>query len=462
MPDRKIISGLKGVRGAFSLNRAETRELYSRYVNPGLSKMLAALAFDRSFVRAEGIFVYDEEGAEYLDFLAGYGSLPLGHNPAGVLQAIDMVKERPAFLQATTSPLQAALAHDLALITPGDLQRSFFCNSGAEAVEAALKLARASTGKRGFVHCTGAFHGKTFGALSVSGREKYKRPFIPLLPGVREIPFGDLDALETELRKGDCAAFIVEPVQGEAGVIVPPPGFLKGASELTRRYGALLILDEVQTGLGRTGLMFACQHEEVVPDVLCLAKALGGGVMPIGATITTEEVWDRAYGGLSKALLHTSTFGGGSRACAAALAAVQEIVERDLPRRAGEMGAYLLEGLTRLKEKHPLIRDVRGKGLLIGIEFESSAGSLTDMLSFGMLSRVTEEYLASLVAGKLLNEYRVITAYTLNNPNVMRLEPPLTVEKSQIDYVLKALDEILDAHRGFFGLARSALKGYRR
>lgn len=457
MSDRKIASELKGIRGALSLDRAQARELYSRYVNPGLSKMLAVLGFDRNFVRAEGIFVYDEEGAEYLDFLGGYGSLPLGHNPPEVLEAIEMVKERPGFLQATTSSLPAALAHDLALITPGALQRSFFSNSGAESVEAALKLARASTGKHGFVYCTGAFHGKTFGALSVSGREKYKRPFMPLLPGAREIPFGDLDALETELRKGDCAAFIVEPVQGEAGVIVPPPGFLKGARELTRRYGALLILDEVQTGLGRTGLMFACQHEDVVPDVLCLAKALGGGVMPIGATIATEEVWDRAYGSLGKALLHTSTFGGGSRACAAALAAIQAIVERDLPRRAGEMGAYLLEGLKRLKEKHPLIRDVRGKGLLVGIEFESSAGSLGDMLTFGMLSRVTEEYLASLVAGKLLNEYRVITAYTLNNPNVMRLEPPLTVEKSQIDYVLKALDEILETHRGFFSLARSAL-----
>ncbi len=462
MSDRKIASGLKGVRGALSLDQAQTRELYSGYVNPGLSKMLAVLGFDRDFVRAEGVFVYDGEGAEYLDFLGGYGSLPLGHNPPEVLEAIEMVRERPGFLQASTSPLQAALAHDLALVTPGALQRSFFSNSGAEAVEAALKLARASTGKQGFVHCTGAFHGKTFGALSVSGREKYKRPFMPLLSGAREIPFGDLDALETELRKGDCAAFIVEPVQGEAGVIVPPPGFLKGARGLTRRYGALLILDEVQTGLGRTGLMFACQHEDVVPDVLCLAKALGGGVMPIGATITTEEVWDRAYGGFAKALLHTSTFGGGSRACAAALAAIQAIVERDLPRRAGEMGAYLLEGLKRLKEKHPLIRDVRGKGLLIGIEFESSAGSLGDMLSFGMLSRVTEEYLASLVAGKLLNEYRVITAYTLNNPNVMRLEPPLTVEKSQIDYVLKALDEILEVHRGFFSLARSAFKGYKR
>ena len=460
MPDQKA-SSLKGIQGALSLSRAETRELYSRYVNPGLSKMLAALDFDRKFVRAEGIYVYDEEGAEYLDFLGGYGSLPLGHNPPAVLRAMEAVRDRPSFLQATASSLQAALAHDLAQLAPGDLCRSFFCNSGAEAVEAALKLARASTGKQDFVHCTGAFHGKTFGALSVSGREKYKKPFAPLLPGCREIPFGDLDALEGELRKGGCAAFIVEPVQGEAGVIVPPPGFLKGARELTQRYGALLILDEVQTGLGRTGLMFACQHENVVPDVLCLAKALGGGVMPIGAAVATEEVWEKAYGGLSKALLHTSTFGGGSRACAAALAAIQEIVEKDLPRHAGEMGSYLLEGLKRLKEKHPLIRDVRGKGLLVGIEFESSAGPVMDALSFGMLSKVTEEYLASLVAGKLLGAYRVITAYTLNNPNVMRLEPPLTVEKTHIDYVLKALDQILEAHKGFLSLARSALKGYK-
>lgn len=458
-PISKDRTALLGLDGALSLDRSTAGDLFSRYVNPGLKILLSAIGFDRRFVRATGVAVFDDSGNEYLDFLAGYGSLPFGHNPKEILSAVDLVSENPNFLQAQSSPFQAALAHDLAQVTPGDLEVSFFSNSGTEAVESALKLARGAQGEGVFVHCTGAFHGKTLGSLSVGGREKYKKPFLPLLPDTVEIPFGDASALEKVLCRQKVAAFIVEPVQGEGGVMVYPEGYMRKARELTERYGALFILDEVQTGFGRTGMMFACEHEGVAPDIMCLAKALGGGVMPIGATIATRKVWERAYGGLSRAVLHTSTFGGGARACAAALAAIQKISSEDLPARAAALGRYFMDGLTVLKNRYGAIQDVRGKGLLIGLEFKRPVSGVLDRLTAGTLNKVAEEYYASLVAAQLLKKHRIITAYTLNNPNVMRLEPPLTVEKAQIDYVLNALEDVLSRNTSLLNLAVSAVAG---
>ena len=450
---------LLGLDGALSLDKSTAGELFGRYVNPGLKMLLSAVGFDKRFVRAEGVAVFDDAGRKHLDFLAGYGSLPFGHNPKDIVAAVEKAGESPNFLQAQTSPFQAALAHDLAQITPGELEISFFCNSGTEAVESALKLARAAQGQGAFVYCTGAFHGKTLGSLSVGGREKYKKPFMPLLSGTVEIPFGDADALEKVLKAQNVAAFIVEPVQGEGGVNVSPDGYLRKCRELTERYGALLILDEVQTGFGRTGKMFACEHEGIAPDIMCLAKALGGGVMPIGATIATRKVWEKAYGGLSRAVLHTSTFGGGARACAAALASIQKIVSEDLPGRAASLGQYFIDNLRALKDKYSAIQEVRGKGLLIGLEFKKPVSGLLDHLTAGTLNKVAEEYYASLVAAQLLKKHGVITAYTLNNPNVMRLEPPLIVEKQDIDYVLDAMEDVLSHNTSFLSLAVSAMRG---
>ena len=431
--------------------------MFAKHVNPGLKTMLSAIGFDKNFVRAEGIFVYDDAGTRYLDFLGGYGSLPFGHNPKDVLAGVEKASSHPNFLQARASSLQAALAHDLAAILPGDLSMAFFCNSGAESVEGALKMARIATGKQVFIHCTGAFHGKTLGALSVGGREKYKTPFQPLIPGCVEVPFGDIRALEQALDQHRCAAVIMEPVQGEAGVIVPPEGYLKQVRELTDAHDTLLILDEVQTGLGRTGTMFACEHEGVVPDIMCLAKALGGGVMPLGATVATRKVWEKAYGGLSKAVLHTSTFGGGARACAAGLVTISKLVEENLAERARDLGEYFLNGLRTLHKSYKTIKEVRGKGLLIGLEFDKPVEGLLDKLTAGAINEFAKEYYASLVAGELLGKHQVITAYTLNNPNVMRLEPPLTVTKDQIDYVLNALEDIFSQRKGLLRMALSVV-----
>ncbi|MDD4169606.1 MAG: aspartate aminotransferase family protein [Desulfotomaculaceae bacterium] len=430
---------------------------HKSYLNAGLAMMFGLLNFDKQFTRAEGIKVWDSEGNLYLDFLGAYGALNLGHNHPQVLAALARVKELPNLLQASLGSIAGALAKDLAAITPGNLQRSFFGNSGAEAVEGALKLARAATGRKGLVYCNGSFHGKTLGALSVTGREKYRKAFQPLLPGIISVPFGDLDALERQLRDKQAAAFIVEPIQGEGGIILPPEGYLAGVRQICTKYNTLFIVDEIQTGLGRTGEMFACQHYQITPDILCLAKSLGGGVMPIGAYITTDEIWKKAYGGMDKATLHTSTFGGNTLATAAAIATLEVLYEGNLPERARESGNYLLAGLRRLKEKYSLIKDVRGLGLMAGIEF-SQPESRTLKVPMGLVNKISEEYLGSMVAGELFNKHRIITAYTLNNPNVIRLEPPLEVSREQINTLLEALEVILSAHKGIFSMATSSVK----
>lgn len=452
------MSKLLSVDDALHLDRKDIRELYKEYINPGLVQMLSLLNFDKQFVKAEGTKVWDSEGNVYLDFLGGYGALNFGHNPPEIIKEIEKVKTMPSLLQASLGTMAAVLAQNLAQIVPGNLKRCFFGNSGAEAVEGALKLARAATKKEKFLYCQGSFHGKTFGALSVTGREKYQKSFTPLLPHCRAVPYGELQPLEEALKNKDVAAFIVEPIQGEGGIIVPPPGYLKGVRELCSKYEALLIIDEIQTGFGRTGTNFACEYEGVVPDILCLAKSLGGGVMPIGAYITTEEIWEQAYGGMDKALLHTSTFGGNAWAAAAGIAAVNLLVKENLAEKAKEKGEYLLKGLKDFKAKYPMVKDVRGRGLMIGIEFEKPSQGLLNKITKGMVSKLSQEYLGSLVAGELQNKYRIITAYTLNNPNVIRLEPPLTVSYEEMDVLLNALEDIFSKHHGFVDMALASSK----
>ncbi len=440
------------IEEALKLDRKSIIDLHREYGNTAFASLLGMLNFDKLFVRAEGVKVWDSEGNEYLDFLGGYGSLNTGHNHPYVIETIKKVVGRPNFMQASLPALAGVLAHNLAEITPGDLKHCFFGNSGAEAVEGALKAARIATQKPTIISTIGSFHGKTMGALSLTGRQKYQEPFKPLVPACDKIPFNDTKALETRLRQGDVAAFIVEPIQGEGGIIVPDKGYLKAVEEICHAYGALFIADEIQTGLGRTGKMFACEWDEAKPDIMCIAKSLSGGIIPTSVFITTEEVWNKAYGTKEKCLLHTTTFGGNTWAAAAGIAALEVIKNDNLADKALELGDYLLDKLQILKEKYGLIKEVRGRGLLIGLEFEQPKGML-DKLSGGAISRASEEYLGSLVAGQLQNKYGVITAYTLNNPNVVRLEPPLVVTKEEIDHVVDSLDKIFEANKSFLGMA---------
>jgi putrescine aminotransferase len=343
----------------------------------------------------------------------------VGHRHPRVIAAVQEQLDRmPMSVRAMPRQGEADLAELLAQITPGDLQYTFFANSGAEANEGALKLARLSTGRTEFVAAEGAFHGKTMGALSASGREKYKTPFQPLVPGFRHVPFGDIDALDRAVTT-HTAAVILEPIQGENGVIIPPDTYLPAVREICTRRGALLILDEVQTGLARTGRMFACEHWGVVPDILTMAKALGGGVVPIGAFTGRPSVWKALE---SNPYLHSSTFGGNPLACAAGIATIRVIQDEHLAERATELGGYLLDRLGEVARRHSgIIRHVRGKGLLVGMEF-------------------TDPDIVLLVTAEALQR-GIIVFYSLNNPATFRIAPPLIITKAQLDRAVAALDE---------------------
>jgi putrescine aminotransferase len=396
----------------------ETYENYRAYLNPPLARVMK-LSGSSVEVHAEGCTITDHNGKSYLDFAGGYGVFTLGHRHPRVIAAVREQLGLMALSGRTMfNPLMGRLAKRLAEITPGDLAISFFANSGTEAVEGAIKLARAATKRTKIVATHDAFHGKTFGALSASGRDAFKTEYEPLVPDFVHIPFGDIDALAANIR--NAAAFIVEPVQGEGGVNIPPPGYLRAARELCDAAGALLIADEVQTGLGRCGLMFACDFDGVVPDVMTLAKGLSGGVIPIGAYIARATAWNGAY---AKApLMHTSTFGGNELACAAALAALDVLVDDRLVANARDRGEQLLAGVRATQECHPrVIADVRGAGLLVGVE-------------------LTSEGYGGTIIPELLKR-GVTAAWTLNQQRVIRLEPPLIVSAAQIATAVRAFDE---------------------
>lgn len=398
-------------------------EKYKQHVNPGLARLLQFGGFGDLEETAEGCLVTMQSGAVYLDFLGGFGVFNLGHRHPKVVAAVHRQLDRmPISTRAFFNEPQALLAERLAHIAPGDLSFSFYSNSGAEAVEAAMKMARIATGRTEFVSTLGSYHGKTLGSLSVTGREKYRQPFEPLIPGVTFVPYNDLSAAE-EVLSDRSAAFLVEPVQGEGGIIPSAPGYLAGLRTLCDRQGALLIADEVQTGMGRTGTMFAVEQENAVPDIMPLAKSLGGGVMPIGATLATPAVWERTFG--KNPLIHTSTFGGNQLACSAALAAIEATLEEELPRRAEERGSQLLAGLKQVQQALPdVLREVRGRGLMVGAEFQLQ--DVAELTINGLARR------------------GVIAGYTLNNPKVIRFEPPLIVSAAQVEQAITAFRQAVE------------------
>lgn len=437
--DSQMQSLCKTVVTTEKLTSREITKLHLKYLNPVATWITRFIGTNRKFVSAQGIELTDEKGQTYLDFLCGFGALNLGHEPVEILHSLRSVEGYPNFLQISLNPFAAQLAELLARLTPGELSRTFFCNSGAEAVEAALKLARCATGRKVIISTTNSFHGKTLGALSVSGKSKYKVPFEPLLPETKIVPYNDLETLEEELSSEDAAGFIVEPIQGEGGVIIPGEGYLKEAERLCKKYGTVFIVDEIQTGIGRTGKLFCCEYEEVTPDVMCISKSLGGGVMPIGAMITTETLWRKAYGNLETCLLHTSTFGGNSRACICGITTLNMIVNKNLSENAGVQGNYLLSQLKYLSQKFSVIKEVRGKGLMIGIQFLRLKGKRA----------IIEGGVTLWVVRELFRKHRIITAFTLNNYDVLRIMPPLTVTRQQVDKFLNALEDVLARSRIF-------------
>lgn len=432
-------------------------EKHARYVDPAHVKLLGLLGYGRVFTRAQGVWIWDQQGRRYLDLLAGYGAMPLGHGHPGLRARLKAFLDgEPMNLCLVGVPACAGdLAERLAKLAGEPLQRTIFSNSGAEAVEAALKLARLATGRAELVHARGGFHGLTLGTLSVMGHERARKPLEPLLPGCHEVAFGDLAALEQALSRKRAAAFIVEPIQCEGGIAIPPAGYLAAAAALCRRFGTLLVLDEVQVGVGRTGRMFAHQGEGFVPDVLVLAKALGGGLLPIGATLTSADLFERAYGSLDHYGLNASTFGGNAFACAAAMATLDLLDEEHVLQNCSARGDQLLAGLRARLAGHPLVREVRGRGLIVGIELGPTDAGLLNRLAPRLVAGVSRNLLGHWVAVTLLERGFVVQP-TGHDWNVLRVEPPLVIGAAEIDGAVQAIGEVLDDYQGIGPLLRDA------
>jgi ornithine--oxo-acid transaminase len=420
----------------------ETYELASRHLDSSLVDVLRILGFDRSYVTARGSYLYDGAGRPYLDFHTGEGFASLGHNNpdvAGVLQAV-LEAGLVDGVQIHYSPLAGMLAEELTQRLPGGLEAVFFANSGAEAVDAAMKFARAATGRPRLISCVSGFHGVTLGPLSLVGDEFLKEGFGPLLPGCELVPFGDLQRLEATLRTKDVAAFILEPVQGRM-VTLPHAGYLRKAQELCRHYGTLFVVDEIQTGLGRTGRWFALEHWGLEPDFVLVGKALSGGYIPVAAMVTTREIHDKAVGTLERSYVHQSTFGRNRLAMAAGLAVVR-IIERDgLVEHAERIGSLLLDGVEELRQRYEIIKDVRGKGLILGVELRPPSSRVA-RFSWRLMQMASEGLYPQLIVIPLHRDHGVITMAAGKN-DVIKLIPPLTVSEEEARSFLDALDAVL-------------------
>ena len=427
---------------------AERYDLHAKYLNHQLPRMLHTIGFDKVYERAEGAYFWDSEGADYLDMLAGFGVMGLGRHHPVVRKALhDVLDAGLADLtRFDCQPLPGLLAEKLLTYTP-HLDRVFFGNSGTEAVETALKFARYATGKPRVLYCSHAFHGLTTGSLSVNGEDGFRDGFSPLLPDTA-VELGDLEALERELKRGDVAALIVEPIQGK-GVHAAPPGYLRAAQELLHRHKALLIADEVQTGIGRTGDFFAYGHEEgVEPDLVCVAKALSGGYVPVGATIGKDWIFKKVYSSMDRVLVHSASFGANAQAMAAGLATLSVMEDEQIVANARRTGDLLRTRLAALVDRYELLHEVRGRGLMIGIEF-GRPKSLGLRGRWTMLQAARKGLFAQMVVVPLLQRHRILTQVSGDHMEVIKLIPPLVIGEREVDRFVEAFTAVMDdAHAG--------------
>ena len=429
------------IRELLESRAGEDYELYARTINPRFVKVLRTIGFDRVWARAEGQYLYDRDGNRYLDLLGGFGMFNAGRNNprirAALVEALEL--ETPGSVQLGVSLLPGLLGEELLRRTPPRLARVLFTSSGTEAVEAALKLGRAATGRTRVVSLERGFHGLTLGSLSANGDAHFTERFGPLLPGFAHVPWGDVDALERELRREDVALFLVEPVQGH-GVFLPPDGFLARAQELCRLYGTLFAVDEVQTGLGRTGRLFAFEHWRLEPDLVTLAKSLSGGYVPVGALLMSERVYDGVFDSLEHSVSHGSTFAPNDLAMAAGLASLRELDGAQLVDRSARLGDYLLERTRPFVEEFDVVRDVRGLGLLWAMEFaEPQSGSL----AWRVMERVQTGLFAQLVVVPLFTRHRILTQVAGYDLPVLKAIPPLVLTEEDIDDFAGALEDVI-------------------
>ncbi|TMB98316.1 MAG: aspartate aminotransferase family protein [Chloroflexi bacterium] len=436
---------------------------YASHVNHRFAKVVRLIGFNKVFTGGQGAWIWDQAGNRYLDFLSGYSVFNIGRNHPRIKAALSewLARDGASLVQMDCSPLAALLGERLAALAPGRLDTCFFTNSGSETAEVALKMARKATGRARILYARSGYHGLTYGALSVTDHESWRRGFEPLLPETAAIPFDDLDALEHDLSARDVAAFITEPVQGEAGVIIPSDDYLPEASRLCRKYGSLLIIDEIQTGFGRTGRWFACDHWDLEPDIMLVSKALSGGYIPIGAVITRRDIFDKVFEDMAHSVVHNSTFGENAMAMVAGLATIDLMEDEKIVEKAARAGSELLQRLREAACGFEMVKEVRGRGLMIGIEF-GAPRSLPLRAGWDLVHRAAGGLFGQMIAIPLMRDHGILTQVAGHNLDVHKLAPPLIIGEEEMEHFLTAYRKVLaDLHKvpgPLWDLAKTLLK----
>lgn len=424
---------------------ASSTATYSEYVNPQWVRLLALLDMNVRYERCEGAELFTSDGQRILDFLSGYCVHNVGHNHPYIIAALkeELDRRGPAMLQSHVPELAGDLAARLSNLAGGRLQKAFFCSSGSEGVEAAIKFSRAHTRRNGLLYASGAFHGLTCGALSLMGDPFWRDRFGPMLADTQQVEFGNIDDLEQRLSTKKFAAYIVEPIQAEAGIRIPDASYLWRAQELCRKFGTLLVLDEVQTGMYRTGPFLAAHHFGLDPDMVVLAKALSGGLVPIGAVLMTEQIYGSVYDSLKRAIVHTSTFSENALSMRAGLATVRVLQDEQLGTRSEEMGRYLRASLSDALRGFEMVKDIRGAGLLCGIEF-TEPRSLKLRLSLQAFRSIHAGLFGQVLVMRLFRDHGILTQICGNNFMVLKAAPPLVVSEPQIDHFVGAVRDVVE------------------
>src|ERR1700753_1334421 len=422
--------------------QSQRSSMHTRHLNEQLVRVLKTIGYDVGFQKGQGQYLFDRDGARYLDLLSGFGVFAIGRNHPVMREALKsgLDADLPNLVQFDVSTLAGVLAERLLKYVPY-LDKAFFANSGAEAVEAAIKFARCATGRPGIVHCHHSFHGLSYGALSLTDDSNFRSGFEPLLPGCTAIPYNDLAALEKALSSREVAAFIVEPIQGK-GVNMPSDEFLPGAAALCRKYGTLLIADEIQTGIGRTGRFLAIEHWNVEPDMVLLAKALSSGHVPIGALLTRKSIFDKIFNQMDRAVVHGSTFGKNDLAMAAGHATLEVIEAEKLVAAAAKRGGELRLALTRMVPGYELMKEVRGKGLMIGVEF-GPPKSLRLRASWNVLETANKGLFCQLITVPLFKEHKILTQVSGHGSHTIKLLPSLTITEEDCKWIETAFDSVI-------------------
>ncbi len=448
----------KDIRELLKENSGRQHDLYARYVNPQFVRVLRTIGFDHNYVRAEGPMLYDEKGNEYLDMLAGYGVFALGRSNPKIRKALHdaLDLEYPNMVQMDAPLAAALLAEKIIGYMPKGVDTVFFTNSGTEANEGAIKFARKFTGKQRIIFWDHAFHGLTTGALALNGGGEFRKGFGDLLPGATKIPMNDIEALRSEIKKGDVAAFIFEPIQGK-GVFIADDSFYPEAEKICRENGVLLICDEVQTGFGRTGKMFAHQHFNITPDIVTIAKALSGGFVPIGAICYRREIYDKVFPGMEHAVVHSNTFGRNIMAMAAGLTTLDIIEEERLVENSARVGEFIMNGLRSMQDKFEMLGEIRGKGLMIGIEFKKPK-SMSLKIGWNMIHALNKSLFSQMIVVPLMKNHRILTQVAGHNADIVKLLPPLIINEKHAEMFLTAFEQVTRECHKFPGSAWTVAK----